>query len=516
MQVRALTEYFLDSGAEGILVEGEDLSHMIWGLRQGELNSSGYRETLGAKPPNAPTRDTTQPHHYLETPSSLASSSPAFKLRENEAYQPSPPLLTPRDTEPWWHECDDNDDSPIIIPPTPQQLKNFLELQHIFESARPENATGDPGLGLFWPGPKSGPIEIDSLHRQLQASAPIFIPNSKISWQTPDLIPTSNPGATRKRSISAMDIATEYVLQKQAKNTLITPPDSTSAQWTSRFPDLSSLMSDDTLHAVVFEGQSHSRHEPVLCLDQRYTPEELLVENQATKCDVPSKDFLTNMNFNRIDDPFLNPLDPAIESYSPTFSKSGNEPLSATISTPQSPEVRIGNARTIVPQPRSVPFARLLQRRLSAVPEEESGRRMQSVSNAPSPQPLRTRRPGFQNGAQAPNKPYFAQASQNQPDISNKAPVAPSSPIPSDVRRTPRSRVLTASAVLTGFHNVGPKPPTESGSHPPSPVPDTTGSCVSKENASEKSGAAVGKGSIKKRGRNRPRKQESAGSKGSN
>ncbi|KAG7098772.1 hypothetical protein E1B28_000680 [Marasmius oreades] len=492
------------SGAEGILVEGEDLSHMIWGLRQDEINPSGPREPQETKAvtrvsPDAPvTRQATQPHPYLTTPSSLASSSPAFKLWGNDAYRPSPPLLTPRDTDSWWYECDDSDDSPIIIPPTPQQLKNFLELQCIFELTHPEIATGDAGLGLFWPKP--GQIAIDTtLPRQLQASAPVFIPNPKINRQVPEIIPISNIGATgRGRSISAINIATEYALQQA--NPLITTPNTASTQWTSRFPDVSPVLSDDRLHTTSCDGFEEEQR--VLNLDQLNAGGKLLVQDQATERDAASKDPSSNVRLIPTDDLPLRTLCPSVASHSKTSAGTGNAPSSNLIvPKSQSPEL----IRSSAPQPRSVPFARLMQRRLSAVREEELGIRIQVSSNAPIPRPLRNRYPGFHNGAQAPNKPYFAQASQNHLDIPNKAYASPSSPVPEDAGRILCSRVLTNSAVASSL-DVGSKQPVESGSCTPSPVPDP----VSKENLATKSGDCASKGPIKKRGRNRAKKQESS------
>ncbi|KAJ8077249.1 hypothetical protein AAF712_004133 [Marasmius tenuissimus] len=483
------------SGAEGTLVEGEDVSRMIWGLREDEplplpprteAADLTFNATKGSHDvPSAPPK-VNQPIHHLRTPSSIASSSPAISLgRAREFSRPSTGLITPRDIDLHWYGSDNHDDSPIIIPPTPQQLQNFLELHGIFDESHINNAPPEAGLGLFWTGRKPGRLEYD-IPPRLQASAPVFVPHSQVIGknQDPPVVADTPSYADfpRRRTVSAVDLA--CLLQHQAQGSLLTPPSSTPTKWTPRFPDHIALLSGpNAYHATTGDEFGEDELPEPLPLHA----ENLSLYNctsEGPRRDVPAED------------PACMRLDRTTpsSSHSPALPDLRSSSANMAIPpSPQSPEVKL-STRT---QPRSVPFARLLQRRLSAVPEEDSSVRLDSNSNVLSPRPPQTRRPGFQNGAQAPNKPYFAQATHNLPDISNKVQTSPSDASPNDNGR--RSRVPSASASALGH----------TGSRPTSPALKQKVSS-SKENTSIKTAENGNKGVVRKRGRNRAKKHDSA------
>ncbi|KAK1218804.1 hypothetical protein PQX77_018481 [Marasmius sp. AFHP31] len=479
------------SGAEGTLVEGEDVSRMIWGLREDEplplpprtepvdlkTNATKQSPDVPSVPPKV-----NQLVHHLRTPSSVASSSPAISLgRARELSRPSTGLITPRDIDLHWYGTDNNDDSPIIIPPTPQQLQNFLELHGIFDGSCINNSAPEAGLGLFWTGRKSGRLEHD-IPPRLQASAPVFVPHSQVIGKN-QISPAvadapSYADFPRRRTVSAVDLA--CLLQHQASGSLLTPPSSTPTKWTPRFPD--HIADPNTYYAT--KGDEFSEDELPEPLPNAENLSLYIRTSEGSRRDIP------------VEEPACMRLDHTTPScsHSPASSVLRSSSANMTIPpSPQSPEFKL-NTRA---QPRSVPFARLLQRRLSAVPEEESSVRLDSSSNVLSPRPPQMRRPGFQNGAQAPNKPYFAQATHNLPDISNKVHTSPSDTSPDDSGRHSRAPSASASA------------PGHTGSCPTSPALKQKVSS-SKENASIKAAENGNKSFVKKRGRNRAKKHDSA------
>ncbi|KAL0576285.1 hypothetical protein V5O48_005694 [Marasmius crinis-equi] len=490
------------SGAEGTLVEGEDVSRMIWGLREGEpLPVPPRPEPAEAKAytvkefsDGLPLQRTGQ---YLETPS-IASSSPAIPLlREREGNQPSNGLITPRDIDLRWYESDNYDDSPIIIPPTPQQLQNFLELQGIFGSSGIEGVGPEPGLGLFWKGSKPGNRLFDSeIPARLQASAPVFVPNSQINRQKPDaphVDESVHADFPRRRSVSTIDLAAAACLLQQAKHSLLTPPNSTGAKWTPRFPDQSSLISDAGVYQASLGDEYEVENSPL---------QSLIVE--GSRQSIPHDD-----------SPYMHLNSNSSAPLSSSRSSSDLRPSTTTMTvppSPQSPEFKLNATHLSGSQPRSVPFARLLQRRLAAVPEETSVR---SENSPPTPglRPPTSKRPGFQNGAQAPNKPYFAQATHNLPDISNKVRSASPDSLPRKDDRPPRSRVATASSVVSRAPAKAAIPEAGPGSPPVKQKPElnTPVLRLSKENGSVKSIDTGSKGNLKRRSRNRAKRSESAG-----
>ncbi|KAK7053470.1 hypothetical protein VNI00_004096 [Paramarasmius palmivorus] len=426
------------SGAEGTLVEGEDLSRMIWGLREDEVTPPAPRNEFlvdNDAQANVFSDQQIQSNYQSNQPPTavLSSSSDASKIPSHEKDHALHGLPTPPDLPaPRYLLEKRRDDSPIIIPPTPQQLEHLMEIRRILEPIGSRHPMPNPGLGFIWQRPDTRDESRSSLAgdtARLQPSAPVFIPTrfqNDSQLRGPRHVNTMRdiPDIQRSQPVSAGELATEYVLRQQARHTLLTPPSSSPMAWS---PHLS-----DVAHPEIpFEpGGSFG------CLDKG----------------VPSCGFGPGAYLDESHHSLFQPttassnhrhLSTRSVSVDPT-------PLTQVPPSPESPVV-MDTTHRFTQHPRSVPFARLLQRRLSVVPEEDTG----SARIHPAKPTTQNRRTGFHNGAQAPNKPYFAQAIHSLPDISNKPAI---NSTPSGIRRhsstsaSPDPRIAQTNTNVTVSH----------------------------------------------------------------
>jgi hypothetical protein len=288
------------------------------------------------------------------------------------------------------------------------------------------------GLGLDWRSPfvpgctaslSVGRGHVHSLPNRLQATASTFIPShhaSQISSDRGDLESRSiqNSHSPVPRRLSAIEIA-QHFHKEQSLCGLPTPPSSSAPPWSPQFTSQQILTPSLGLSRPL--GQSNTRLErlpPQLLRDPHQLRRDglhdppIYLKPQTSSASEPFHETTINLHsstFKQHTPKFSLPLSKSIRDrrfttpvqVSPSVSHPvppPNTPLSLapardsksylafpTINppSPMSPEPHI---RTVLHQhPRSVPLARLIQRRLSAVPEEDPNRTSDTVSPSPIP-----------------------------------------------------------------------------------------------------------------------------------
>lgn len=231
--------------------------------------------------------------------------------------------------------------------------------------------------------------------------------------------------ATSAGSPSAFELAQEYRNQQFAQATQISPPSSSSTQWTPVFSaygdflDTPELQEHDAAAVHVAENDFYDMHD---MSNYAYEPTYgagLNVRNVDMPADYADRTTIKSTVNQHQDAPvssFVPPVQPSHDQ--PTSSPGGNHPKSAAL-TAQHP------ARSSVSEqgPRSVPLARLIQRQLATVPEEVGstpfGRRRLSTSTGLTPRSLNA--PYFQNQAKI-TTPADGRAAEQMAPIS-AAPV---------------------------------------------------------------------------------------------
>ncbi|CAK5281617.1 unnamed protein product [Mycena citricolor] len=276
------------SGAEGTIIEGEDLSRMIWGL--------GLED-----PGNQTTHSRTNSAHVGHSrTASLGARGPVQAEQKSRHYS----------------------------------VNDWIPMPDENECVFPRDKQGGLGLDLR-KALKPQPV-LESTNQRIVAlkpSAPAFIPAS-LQEISPRIFVEPRGGHTIQPSLrlSAFELAQQF---QRAQNTLPTPPPSSSPQWS---PQLA---------------------QPQMSYVDPFPPLDIHAL-------VPFKPGRP-----------LAPFSPGDFGSPPPPGPPPNTPLPALpVSGQPSPRV-LGR------MPRSVPFARMLQRRLSAVPEEEGVR-----SPPPSPPKL--------------------------------------------------------------------------------------------------------------------------------
>lgn len=255
------------------------------------------------------------------------------------------------------------------------------------------------GLGLDW----KMADQVKS-HGPLKSSAAAFVPSHQDQYAHPRIFvePRSAQEAFHAhRRMSAIEIAHQYRLKRDFQNTLPTPPASSSPQWspylrahpsftspilsTSQFPGSASVQQFNQHLAAyyrqsfAFEGDS-GRDYNVAPIDevgistQVLKPSRHQHSGQGTSyvSAVPSNKSCT------VDIPPPHPGSPPDAPLPPAFNRIDvisrlSQPKQRSVEmaplSPTSPEPRIRSLSH--QQPRSIPLARLIQRRLSSVPEED-------------------------------------------------------------------------------------------------------------------------------------------------
>ncbi|KIK67207.1 hypothetical protein GYMLUDRAFT_857655 [Collybiopsis luxurians FD-317 M1] len=402
------------SGAEGTIIDGEDMTRTIWGLGcdPGSKNDNGVgiEPKVTLQPPVAQRQDT---HSLREAPIRLHTLN-KFPLQQpddlgkslaNDAFYMSPNIPGINNAS--------------LIQP----LSGFKQSYEGRSSAQ--------GLGLVWNNPET------SSSSSLKASAPEFVPSGRLSHHLQPRITLSPRIGSHflipKSQVSTIDPSYEVdALRENQLTPLLGSPPSTSTNWspylptplplhTGRFVDV--WNSEDT-----FEELRHFISERVG--QQNLSPSELKQISELLRA--MNSNTRTHLSYSQSPS-LLNPKNSLSSSTADIdLHLSGppqNHQLSSwctgTLSTASpSPRSSHGAGKAHV-QPRSVPFARLLQRQLSMVPEETAPASEQPLA---SPRPERT---AFGGNADA-YKPYFAHTAAQQkasrlPDASNHASAGPMS-----------------------------------------------------------------------------------------
>ncbi|KAJ7217838.1 hypothetical protein GGX14DRAFT_357273 [Mycena pura] len=435
------------SGAEGTIIEGEDLSRKIWGL--GIEDPSGHpvhsrngTPHVSFKPaprPSCPQRIQAQRRSLHNT---------VFHQQHNSLHWPQP--QTPHD-----HFHPSPVDSPthearsqILLHQRAleslgarhssrvQAVDHTLNVPHISDSwndvydpridmlepfqGRVCAYEGQKGLGFDWqetlrpqhdistePVRNKSPIS-------LKPSAPVFVPASQqVTQQYPRIFVESRMPHTVNPSqrFTAFEIAQQSRVQQRPQDFLPTPPGSSSPQWTPCLPQYTDPFPPLNIHSLVpvknqpsFDQQSYS---PQFLQDPSQELRRFVFEQMRSPDMDVNVDFIDNAAAMHQNQPITPRMfastshyrkPPPIDMSPPHPGPPPNSPLppipspylnrlhsfAAVPSSPTSPDPRV-QSRNPSRLPRSVPFARLLQRRLSSVPEEESGHYMEAYTPPPSP-----------------------------------------------------------------------------------------------------------------------------------
>nr|GAT42651.1 predicted protein [Mycena chlorophos] len=356
------------SGAEGTIIEGEDLSRMIWGLglEESQPGSTANTPDLPQNTPSLPPR--AQPQ----------SSRTEASTRDHR-------VVSAQQSESWTDTFAVRDDLDAFE----DQLRSY---------------SGQRGLGLDWQETlRHRDVEPTkpqpSVSVSLKPSAPVFVPANKQQPTPPSQFPRIfvEPRHTILPSprLSAMELAQQYRADKRPQDLLPTPPSSSSPQWTPQqhyvdpFPplDLSTLVPPPS------QLQSQSNFDLSQQLRQfvfeRMQNRDVVHSADGARLVAPrisqfSKSPSVDASPSQPGPPPNSPLPPL-----PSYATRGRSHMTNVgIEPPSPPTLRQSStaaSNSNKHQPRSVPFARLLQRRLSAVPEEETPYEMHSPPPSPPP-----------------------------------------------------------------------------------------------------------------------------------
>lgn len=376
------------SGAEGTIIEGEDMSRMIWGL--------GTDAPLSSDPRRHPSCGGERKAVHLPSALTQSQGLKTTVLQHTTRQESQPlPILT---LAPAKHSMSVLQ-SPQVNSTFVQEKRNLgvshsnsrHERRSNFELTKgmsfPESpqdfsASDDHlvGLGIHWSEnsvakdtnhPYNSASSLSRISPVLPRSGPRLFVESRTNPQlTSQVIIPTGP------RMSAIDIAHQYRI-KQLQNALLTPPNFSELQWSPYFsassdkmlyheynpppferPVLKARNSDTELRRFVVEHMNN----PDIFIDD---PPVLPLRPSRPTIHIYSSDAQSSCEMSPPPGTPLNsPLPPAPSVYNPKTSRSTSTP------PPTSPEFQ-RRFRTISRQPRSIPLARLIQRRLSVVPEED-------------------------------------------------------------------------------------------------------------------------------------------------
>ncbi|KAJ3989878.1 hypothetical protein F5890DRAFT_1582419 [Lentinula detonsa] len=399
------------SGAEGTIIEGEDMTRTIWGLGHDASARDHDPDPKADLHPVPAQKLDIFPRTELPTRFRALSNTPVGLTEPPNIF--GKPL---------------SDDSLYVSPSIPViddlHLHQFPDkLRHL----KGRNSVQGLGLGC-WTDNQSPNSNLEGIndHPHLKASAPEFVPRGRLSEDPQTRVNVDPPVRSHyivpKPQVPAFDLAFEYRAQQEGKTPLLASPSSTSSTWspylptpllahTERLADV--WNSDDVadeLRRFVFEriGQ------------QNLSPADLKqISELARSINLDRIPIYSSSGHDRLfTTPKYSPESPPLNFDLHHPGPPPNTPLPQIPSQRSRPvpsnSIPIGSRQNT--QPRSVPFARLLQRRLSVVPEEPS-----PIAEHPPTSP-RIERTAF-GGAEAQHyKPYFAHAGSQisrLPDISD-------------------------------------------------------------------------------------------------
>ncbi|KAK0461279.1 uncharacterized protein EV420DRAFT_1746620 [Desarmillaria tabescens] len=384
------------SGAEGTIVEGEDMSRMIWGL--------GTDAALASDPRPHPSNDEERKSAYL--PSNLTQSQrlktqvPQHTVRHDSQSLPILSTLAPSKHNVSTLQSQQVNSSFVSnrhnlrtshSNSRYERHSNFESTRASFSETLQDCSAADDrliGLGIQWPANSAAK---DTKHSYNSASSFSHI-NSILPQSGPRIFVESrtNPQLTSQVIIptgprmSAIDIAHQYRV-KQLQCALPTPPNSSEPQWSPYFSansndilynDYDPPMPFDRFQRPVLEVRNPDAELRRFVIERMNNP-DIFIDDPPVFPVRSSRPTIHRPMYSRDSQGFFemsppppgpppnSPLPPTPSAYASKPSRNTSMPPS-----PTSPEFQ-NHFRTISRQPRSIPLARLIQRRLSAVPEED-------------------------------------------------------------------------------------------------------------------------------------------------
>ncbi|KAJ4001602.1 hypothetical protein F5050DRAFT_1723505 [Lentinula boryana] len=396
------------SGAEGTIIEGEDMTRTIWGLGNDASVRDHDPDPKADLHPFPAQKPDIFPRTELPTRFRALSNMP-LELTE-------PPNIFGKPL---------SDDSFYVSPGIPV-IDDFRLHQFPDKLRHAKGRNSVQGLGIAWTDNQSPNSNLQGIndHPHLKASAPEFVPRGRLSEDPKPRVSVDPPVRSHyivpKPQVPAFDLAFEYRSQQEGKTPLLASPSSTSSTWspylptpllvhTERLTDV--WNSDDVadeLRRFIFERIGQQNLSPAELKQISELARSINLDRIPNYSSSGHDKSFSTLKYSQESPPLnldLHYPGPPPNTPLPQIPSQRSRPL---------PSIPIGSRQNT--QPRSVPFARLLQRRLSVVPEEPS-------PNAEHPPTSsRIERTAF-GGAEAQHyKPYFAHAGgqiSRLPDISN-------------------------------------------------------------------------------------------------
>ena len=396
-------------GAEGTVIEGEDLTHMIWGLDsnspqlvQSSHQSSGQvcKSLLQPTSSSRDSKETPFQDHIVQNlynrdviDLSLPElQAPSGRVNDIQFARPARTYLSPvedlrrdqindiQSKKTNKHELTRRD-SPIQLYPYSFRLL-------------PEAKSCNAGLGIdLWHGNlRSGTFGATFVSRDAKDS-------SLVLSQPPRTIYPTHIYQTQP-SLPVRDTRTfEYIGSHPG---IPTPPDTSSPQWSPRFQHshITGISPEINHPANVSQYPVQYSTRDTLVSSQQVQPQVLLrnLEHCSASPDylevmrrLPPCPYPDNVGADRFSSDSHNG-----DTQSPPKHRFSQDKSKITPLSPVSPEVRRG---LVQHQPRSIPLARLIQRRLSSVVEEE----IAENSSCDIHRPLTSSPPSGKQGSGCPN-----------------------------------------------------------------------------------------------------------------
>ncbi|KAJ7079128.1 hypothetical protein B0H15DRAFT_1000009, partial [Mycena belliarum] len=437
------------SGAEGTIIDGEDLSRMIWGLGMDDAPSHSRTACVNNFHKPTPQSSSTprlqtqrHPHHnYVSHQSHNVSPRQQRQASHDRLHSPlaSGGAVDLHDSRSQLlHQSALASLGPLHSSSGQMHEHGLHAAQKsvswtdVYRTHRVQDQLseydGHRGLGLDWQ--ETLKHKHDAPHNNtstktlnpLKPSAPVFVPASQQTTQQyprifvePRIPHIINP----PQRLTAIEIAHQYHAQRLPLNSLPTPPGSSSPQWTSFLPRYTDPFPPLDLHSLLPAkqhmnlAQQQAMREVQQCHSDPSQELRQFVFDRMRNPDLNiAQDFMSRGfgDCNLMDNhqplsshglspasQYRKPLDrspphPGPPPNSPlpplpSFRTDRTHNFIAAPPSPTSPDTH-SQSRNPTRQPRSVPFARLLQRRLSSVPEEESGGKYMGPESPPPSPPI--------------------------------------------------------------------------------------------------------------------------------
>ncbi|KAK0504784.1 hypothetical protein EDD18DRAFT_1343564 [Armillaria luteobubalina] len=378
------------SGAEGTIVEGEDMSRMIWGLgtnapsESRQHPSGGERKAIQlpsalaqSRQPKTQVPQDTVRQNFQSFPT-LASSKRNTSALQSPQVKSS---LVPDKSSMRASHANSGYEGLSSLEPT--RRPSFLEPLQDFSLADDRLV----GLGIQW---SANSIGKDSNHPYNSVSSlPRISPILPQSGPRLFVESRTNPQLTSQVIIptgprmSAIDIAHQYRI-KQLQSALPTPPNSSEPQWSPYFSESSNdipyhdydrSMLFDRFQRPVLEAKNPDAELRRFVVERMNNPDIFIDDPPVFSARLSRQPIYRSVSQDRQNVFEMSPPPPGPPPNSPlplapsAYSKPSRN--TAVPLSPTSPEFQ-DHFCSMSRQPRSIPLARLIQRRLSVVPEEDA------------------------------------------------------------------------------------------------------------------------------------------------